>query len=90
MVLYLLFDVAKTALEMLTLYYASRFRKGWDKRGNGIASGIEWKINITCPGPTRIERQTVDIGARKTVRLATLGADGETGTMSGLDGVLPW
>jgi len=90
------FRCSKTALEMLTLHYASQFREGWDKKEDGTAGGIEWKINITCPGPTKTDHnnnrasQAVDIGAKNTVRLATLGADGETGTISGLDRPLPW
>lgn len=90
------FRCSKTALEMLTLYYASRFREGWDKKDDISVKGVEWKINITCPGPTKTDHnqnrasQTVDIGVKNTIRLATLPADGETGTMSGNEGLLPW
>jgi NAD(P)-dependent dehydrogenase (short-subunit alcohol dehydrogenase family) len=90
------FRCSKTALEMLALYYASRFRKSWDKKDDGSEREVEWKINITCPGPTKTDHnqnrgsQAVDIGAKNTVRLATLTADGETGAISGNEGLLPW
>ena len=94
-----IYRCSKSAFNMLALCYASDFRAGWGEDGKGK----EWKINATCPGPTRTnfmgpraaalmrpDIQTVDVGARNSVRLATLGVDGETGTMSGNEGSLPW
>jgi len=83
---------SKAAMNMLALCYAADFRAGW----GADEAGLEWKINATCPGPTKTDfnanraQRPVEEGARNTVRLATLGRDGETGTMSGNEGALPW
>ncbi len=83
---------SKTAIHMLALYYAADFRAGWEAGGGGA----EWKINITCPGPTKTDfnanraESSVEEGAKNAVRLATLGNDGETGTISGNEGILRW
>ncbi|KAJ6526010.1 hypothetical protein B0H19DRAFT_1197647 [Mycena capillaripes] len=75
---------SKAALNMLALGYAHRFReKGW-------------KVNMDNPGFTPTDMtggrgtQTLEDGARNSVRLATLGEDGENGTYSEKDGPLPW
>jgi len=58
------------------------------------SSGI--KVNIATPGFTATDlngfngTNTVEEGAREPVRLALLGADGPTGTFSGVDGPIPW
>ena len=54
------FRCSKMVLEMLTLHYATQFREGWDKREDGTAGGIKWKINITFPGPTRADHNTIE------------------------------
>ncbi|KAF7337126.1 hypothetical protein MVEN_02150400 [Mycena venus] len=75
---------SKAALNMLALGYAHRFRD----RG--------WKVNMDNPGFTPTDMTggrgtgTLEDGARNSVRLATLGEDGETGTYSEKEGVLPW
>ena len=87
---------SKAAMDMLALHYAKDFRAGWGADEDGKGGGVEWKINVTCPGPTNIDfirnrgPQSVEMGARNAVRLAVLGKDGETGTMSGNEGPLPW
>ena len=74
----------KSALNMLTVQYAHRFRK----KG--------WKINANCPGylATNLNNfrgdGTAESGAINISRLATLGKDGETGTFSNKEGLCPW
>jgi hypothetical protein len=61
-------------------------RMGDDKGGNG--GGVEWKMNVTCTGPTKTDFNgnrappSVEVAAKNTVRLAVLENGGETGTMS--------
>jgi NAD(P)-dependent dehydrogenase (short-subunit alcohol dehydrogenase family) len=87
---------SKAAMNMLALYYAKDFRAGWGADDDGQGGGVEWKINVTCPGPTKTDfngnrgPQPVEVGARNAVRLAVLGKDGETGTISGNEGALAW
>ncbi|KAJ7679164.1 putative carbonyl reductase [Mycena polygramma] len=75
---------SKAALNMIALGYAYRFReKGW-------------KVNMHNPGYTKTDLNhntgtgTVEDGVKGAVRLATLGADGETATFSEKEGPLPW
>jgi len=81
---------------MLALHYAKDFRSGWGADEDGNGGGVEWKINVTCPGPTKTDingnrgPQSVQEGAKNAVRLAVLGEHGETGTMSGNEGLLAW
>jgi NAD(P)-dependent dehydrogenase (short-subunit alcohol dehydrogenase family) len=90
------YSSSKAAMNMLALHYAKDFRVGWGADEEGKGGGVEWKINVTCPGPTKTDfngnrgSQTVEVGAWNAVRLAVLGKDGETGTMSGNEGPLPW
>jgi hypothetical protein len=83
-------------MDMLALHYAKDFRAGWGADEDGKGGGVEWKINVTCPGPSKIDfirnrgPQAVKMGARNAVRLAVVGKDGKTGTMSGNEGPLPW
>ncbi|KAJ7744237.1 hypothetical protein DFH07DRAFT_834768 [Mycena maculata] len=75
---------SKSAMNMLALGYAHRFR------------GQGWKVNIHNPGYTATDLNghsgpgTVEDGAKNAVRLATLGDDGETGTYSEKEGPIPW
>jgi len=75
---------SKTTLNMLCLTYAQKYRE----RG--------WKINACCPGYVATQLNefmgggTVESGAVNAVRLATLGVDGETGTYSNKEGLIPW
>jgi NAD(P)-dependent dehydrogenase (short-subunit alcohol dehydrogenase family) len=54
------------------------------------------KVNAACPGLTATDlndfhgTRTVEEGAREPVRLALLGADGPTGTLSNEEGPVPW
>ncbi|WP_326948334.1 SDR family NAD(P)-dependent oxidoreductase [Amycolatopsis sp. NBC_01307] len=78
-----LYSASKTAATMLTVQYA--------KAQPGI------KFNAVEPGTTATD-MTADFGigrspaesARAVVRLATLDADGPTGTFSDENGPLPW
>lgn len=87
---------AKLLWTCLALHYAADFCAGRRAEKDGKGGGAEWKINVTCPGPTKTDfngnrgPQPVQLGAKNAVRLAVLGKDGETGTMSGNEGVLPW
>ncbi len=91
-----IYSSCKAAMNMLALHYAKDFRAGWGADEDGKGGGVEWKINVTCPGPTKTDfngnrgPQSVEEGARNAVRLAVLGKGGETGTMSGNNGPLPW
>ncbi|KAK0632813.1 short chain dehydrogenase reductase [Immersiella caudata] len=76
---------SKPALNMLTAHYVTRYM-----------DDPTWKINITCPGycATNINSfaGTLDsaVGAINSVRLATLGPDGPTGTFTDKDGPIDW
>lgn len=56
----------------------------------------DWKINLTCPGYVATNLNdfkgigTAESGAINSVRLATLGPDGETRTLSNKEGALAW
>ncbi|KAJ5578134.1 uncharacterized protein N7459_007098 [Penicillium hispanicum] len=76
---------SKTALNMLTVHYASKFQ----------AKG--WKVNATCPNLTntaftrgRNIGRPASESAVNIVRLATLSEDGESGVYSDENGVVPW
>jgi NAD(P)-dependent dehydrogenase (short-subunit alcohol dehydrogenase family) len=76
------YQVSKAALNMLTVMYAQAYPA--------------IKINAADPGGTdtdimdHLGTQTVSEGAEAIVTLATLRADGPTGTFLGRDGVVPW
>ena len=78
------YPASKTALNAMTLARAIELE----------SAGI--KVNAVSPGFTKTNlnnyagTQTVEEGARAPVRLALLGADGPTGTFSGMDGAIPW
>ena len=73
---------SKAAVGMLTVQYAK-----------GLP---DIKINVVDPGYTATDindnsgHQTVTEGTDAIVRLATIGADGPTGTFSDRHGVVPW
>ena len=73
---------SKAAVNMLTIQYAKAF------------GGM--RINAVDPGFTRTDlnhntgTQTVEEGAEVIVRMASIDADGPTGTLQSADGILPW
>ena len=78
-----LYSASKAAATMLTVQYA--------KSQPGI------KFNAVEPGPTATDMtaafgigRPVEESARVVVRLATIGADGPTGTLQDENGVLDW
>ncbi|KAK0657674.1 short chain dehydrogenase reductase [Cercophora newfieldiana] len=79
------YSTSKTALNMLTAHYVVRYE-----------DDPTWKINLTCPGfcATNLNGfagfDDPASGAVNSVRLATLGPDGPTGTFTDKDGVVEW
>lgn len=76
---------SKTAMNMITLHYAAKFKE----QG--------WKVNASCPNLTKSAfSRFSDLGrspaesAVNIVRLATLAEDGETGQSSDENGVVVW
>lgn len=74
---------SKAALNFLTLHYASKF----EEKG--------WKVNATSPNLTatnfsRGNGRPASESAMNIVRLATLSADGDTGTYTDENGTVPW
>ena len=75
---------SKSALNAVTVAFALEL------------SDTRIKINAACPGYTATDLnnhsgpRTVVEAAREPVRLATLGADGPTGTLSSDEGIVPW
>ena len=78
------YSPSKTALHAITLAFAIELE----------ATTV--KVNAACPGFTATDlngcrgTRTVEQGAREAVRLALLGPDGPTGTLSDEDGPIPW
>jgi NAD(P)-dependent dehydrogenase (short-subunit alcohol dehydrogenase family) len=78
------YSPSKTALHAISLAFAIELEK------------TNIKVNIACPGFTATElndfrgTRTVEEGAREAVRLALLGPDGPTGTLSDEHGPVPW
>jgi NAD(P)-dependent dehydrogenase (short-subunit alcohol dehydrogenase family) len=78
------YSPSKTALHALSLAFAIELEK------------TNIKVNIACPGFTATDlnsfrgTRTVEQGAREAVRLALIGPDGPTGTLSDEDGPVPW
>ncbi|MGH7121470.1 MAG: SDR family oxidoreductase [Acetobacteraceae bacterium] len=78
------YATSKTALNAITLAFAIEL----------APTGI--KVNAACPGFTATDlnnfagTRTVEQAAREPVRLALLGANGPTGTLSNDDGPVPW
>jgi len=79
------YSVSKSALNMLTLHYVTRYM-----------DDPTWKINMTCPGycATNMNGYSGHVeassGAINTARLATLGPDGPMGTFTDKNGVIAW
>jgi NAD(P)-dependent dehydrogenase (short-subunit alcohol dehydrogenase family) len=72
---------SKTAVTMLTMQYAK--------------TAPDIRFNAVDPGQTATDftgnlGHTVEMGADATVRLATLGSETPTGTVTDRDGTLPW
>ena len=78
------YSPSKTALHAITLAFAIELE----------ATTV--KVNAACPGFTATDlngfrgTRTVEQGAREAVRLALIGPDGPTGTLSDEDGPVPW
>lgn len=78
----LAYPSSKTALNMITTMYAKAFPR--------------MRINAVDPGYTATDlngrrgTQTVQEGAVAIVRMATIGPDGPSGTLTDAGGVLPW
>jgi NAD(P)-dependent dehydrogenase (short-subunit alcohol dehydrogenase family) len=78
------YSPSKTAVHAVTLAFAIELE----------ATPI--KVNAACPGFTATDlndfhgTRTVEQGARQAVKLALIGPDGPTGTLSDEDGVIPW
>ena len=78
------YSPSKTALNAMTLAFAIEL------------GSTPIKVNAMCPGYTATDLnnfqgpRTVQQASREAVRLATLDADGPTGTFSNEDGPLPW
>jgi NAD(P)-dependent dehydrogenase (short-subunit alcohol dehydrogenase family) len=81
---YLAYNSSKTAVNAITLQFASELR------------GTPIKVNAADPGYVATDMtqhqgpRTVEQGAATPVRLATLPADGPTGGFFNDDGSLPW
>jgi len=78
------YSPSKTALHAISLAFAIELEN------------TNIKVNIACPGFTATDlnnfrgTRTVEQGAREAVRLALIGPDGPTGTLSDDDGPVPW
>ena len=78
------YSPSKTALHAVSLAFAIELEK------------TNIKVNAACPGFTATDlnnfrgTRTVEQGAREAVRLALIGPDGPTGTLSDEDGPVPW
>lgn len=78
------YSPSKTALHAITLAFAIELEP------------TDIKVNAASPGFTSTDlnnfagTRTVEQGAREAVRLALVGADGPTGTLSDEDGPIPW
>ncbi|TDD05240.1 SDR family NAD(P)-dependent oxidoreductase [Nonomuraea deserti] len=78
------YNFSKSALNMVTLTYAKKLME------------TPIKVNLANPGYCATDlnghtgHRTSEQGAAIAVRLATLGADGPTGSYQQDDGFLPW
>ncbi len=88
------YPMSKAALNMLTIQYARAFPR-W--RVNSVTPGLTL-TEFTGRSPDSVDLEafrsaggrTVDEAVQVLVEMATLGADGPTGTYVGNDGPLPW
>ena len=77
------YDASKAAVNMMTVHYAHQWR-GTPHKANTIHPGsVQTDLN---PGGTL----TLEEGARTSVELATIGADGPNGGFFYMGQVLPW
>jgi len=76
-------DSSKTALNMMTVHYASQW-KNTPHRANAIFPGSV-KTDLNPHGDISVEE-----GAKSSVEMATVGSDGPNGTFSYLGQTLPW
>ena len=78
------YSPSKTALHATTLAFAIELES------------TNIKVNAACPGFTATDlnnfrgTRTVEQGAREAVRLALIGPEGPTGTLSDENGPIPW
>jgi NAD(P)-dependent dehydrogenase (short-subunit alcohol dehydrogenase family) len=79
----LAYPMSKAALNMLTIQYARAYPR--------------WRVNSVTPGRTATEftpaasaGHPVAEGAEILVRMATVGADGPTGSFLDINGTVPW
>jgi NAD(P)-dependent dehydrogenase (short-subunit alcohol dehydrogenase family) len=78
------YNASKTALNAFTVVLANELK------------GTAVKVNSACPGFTATDLnnhrgyRTVEQGAAVIIRLATLEADGATGSFFSDQGVVPW
>lgn len=78
------YSPSKAALHAITLAFAIELQS------------TNIKVNAACPGFTATDlnnfrgTRTVEQGAREAVRLALIGPEGPTGTLSDEDGPVPW
>jgi NAD(P)-dependent dehydrogenase (short-subunit alcohol dehydrogenase family) len=78
----LAYPASKSALNMLTIQWAKAHPR--------------WRVNCADPGFTATDlnqhrgTQTVQEGTDAIVQLATIGADGPTGTFCDRNGIVPW
>ncbi|EHK22105.1 uncharacterized protein TRIVIDRAFT_222458 [Trichoderma virens Gv29-8] len=82
---YKVYDASKAAVNMLAINFSR------------VLDDVGGKVNAVCPGyiNTRLtsfdERgESPEVGATRIVQLATAGEDGQTGTFTNRQGVLPW
>ncbi len=88
------YPISKAALNMLTIQYARAFPR-W--RVNSVTPGLTLTEftgrpvdSVDLEAFRRVGGRTVDDAVEVLVELATIGADGPTGTFVGNDGPLPW
>ncbi len=79
----LAYDSSKAAVNMMTVHYAWQWRDT-PHRANAVHPGSV-KTDLNRNGDL-----TVEEGAKSSVELATIGADGPNGTYSHLSETLPW
>ncbi|KAF2106402.1 putative carbonyl reductase [Lophiotrema nucula] len=78
------YRTSKAGVGMLGAIFAKRFRDEG------------WKVNVACPGFVKTDMNhgggvlTTEESMPNLVRLCTLGEDGETGTFSDANGIVPW
>ena len=77
------YKISKAALSMVMAHYAVKYQDEG------------FKVNVCCPGRNATglsggRGEHPSVGALNACKLATAGKDGETGTFTNKDGVLPW